>query len=175
MDDSLAAYIQQLELIAFFAGYPLVYILVQVMGSSLKATFFSQLKKRLPQAYALTGTLYLGLILKNLSEGYRLHHSFDWPANPWLGAWALLSLLMWIPFFRSKPLLSFLHSLLFFFLFARDMYLYAFAHGDGERMKTDMNLYTDSLLINAACLLAVYLFYALWQRFFVRKPNSPGR
>ena len=177
MEISLAAYIQQMELIAFFAGYPLVFILIQVLANARNkpTPLMNRLKQLLPLAYALTGTLYFGLTVKNILATYSFSNNFQLPENPWLAVWALLSLLMWFKLFRRYPIVGLLHSLVFFFLFAKEIYFYAVAQSGKERVLIDMKLYTDSLLINAACLLATYLFYALWQRFFVRKPSTPGR
>jgi hypothetical protein len=167
MGNSLTAYIQQLELIAFFAGYPIMFILVQVIARSFKETpsFFYRLQKLLPFAYALAGTLYLGLTLNNTFHAYRFTNSIELPANPLLTAWALFSLLFYFKFFRRKSLLAFLHSLVFFFLFAKDIFLYALGKLERERLVIDMKLYSDSLLLNCGCLLLCYLVFIFWRRF----------
>ena len=86
MEISLAAYIQQMELIAFFAGYPLVFILIQVLANARNkpTPLMNRLKQLLPLAYALTGTLYFGLTVKNILATYSFSNNFQLPENQWL-------------------------------------------------------------------------------------------
>jgi hypothetical protein len=74
-------------------------------------------------------------------------------------AWGLLSLFFWLPLFRNKPLISLLHSLVFFGLVARDIF---FNPGkDSSLVKNNMKLYTDSLLLQSACFITILLIYFL--------------
>ena len=76
MDNSFFAYLQQLELIAFFSGYPLVYAIILFFTGKPGAVqgFRGRIFKLLPFAYALTGTLYLGLQLRNLYPDYTIEN-----------------------------------------------------------------------------------------------------
>ena len=97
MDDSFFAYLQRLELIAFFSGYPLLYTIVLFIAGNWKSN--SNSKKRiiscLPFTYALTGTLYLGLQIRNLFPVYTIENIKQAIQYPWLLAWGLLSILFW--------------------------------------------------------------------------------
>ena len=68
MDDSFFAYLQQLEIMVFFSGYPLVYALVIAAAGKKPATnsIGHKAVSVLPFAYALVGTLFLGFQLKKL-------------------------------------------------------------------------------------------------------------
>ena len=79
MGNGLVDYIDRLQLMAFFAGYPLIYAFVYVIAGEKRkdpASFSSRMVRSLPFAYALTATLFLGLILKDMSPDYSLknHH-----------------------------------------------------------------------------------------------------
>ena len=72
MGNSFFVYLQQLELMAFFSGYPLVYAIIVYFASGKKpaTNFKARMVSVLPFAYALIGTLYLGLQLKKLCFNY---------------------------------------------------------------------------------------------------------
>jgi hypothetical protein len=168
MDNSFFAYLQQLELMAFFSGYPLFYaVIVSIAGNRQSRTDF---KKRmvslLPYAYALAGTLYLGFQLKNLYPDYSIENIKSNLYQPWLLIWGLLSLLFWIPAFAKKPVFSLLHSLVFFFFLLRDLFSQVFSRTtDKNLLKNDMNLYTDSLLFNLGAYTSIVVFYFLFFRY----------
>ena len=165
MDNDFFAYIARLESMAFFVGYPLIYAIVQAIGGRGRETtsFIGSLAKLLPFAYALSATLFIGLLLKELYPDYSLKnisHQFQFP---FLKIWGALALLFWIPAFNKRPVLSLLHSLVFFFFLLKDLYLQLSSHPGREIIKNDMNIYTDSLLLNAftfAVTILVYYFYS---------------
>ena len=68
MGNSFFVYLQQLELMAFFSGYPLVYaIIIYFAGNKRsKNNFKARMVSVLPFAYALIGTLYLGTSIKKI-------------------------------------------------------------------------------------------------------------
>jgi len=172
MENSLFAYIERLELIAFFAGYSLIYTIVQVIASRQNkkpTSFINRLVFLLPLGYALIATLFLGLILKNLYPDYsfkNITHQFQYP---YLILWGLLAMLFWLPFFNKKPLYSLLHSLVFFFLLLQDMYAQLTSAGGGkEILRNDMKIYSDSLLLNIASLLFILIIHS----FFIRISNN---
>lgn len=167
MGTGLEEYIEILELIAFFAGFPLVYLLVHVLVDQPKkpALFFKELKYLLPFSYALVGTFYFGFLMKNLYEEYSLRNTLHAFANPWLIIWSLSSLLMWSPLFRRKAYFSFIHSLVIFFLLLKDVFLYAANKLGKPILLNDMKLYSDSLILNSGCLLLTYFIYHLIRNF----------
>ena len=159
MDYSFFAYLQQLELMAFFSGYPLIYAVTLFFAGNQQAKndFKSRIVSLLPFAYALLGTLYLGLQLKNLYPDYSFENIKLTMQQPFLIIWALLSILFWIPALAKKSLLSLLHSLVFFFFLARDLFLHSFYSVDKSVVQNNMNIYTNSLLINLAALAFMVL------------------
>ncbi|CAN5665233.1 hypothetical protein BH11BAC3_BH11BAC3_17580 [soil metagenome] len=164
MDNSLFTYMEQLEMMAFFSGYPLVYaIAVFVAGSKqVKINSGKRLISILPFAYAFVGTLYLALQLKNLYPFHSFENSWLNIQNPLLVTWALLSLLFWLPALAKTPSWSLIHSLVFFFFLLKDLAIVLFSTGNKSMLKNDMKIYTDSLLLNGCCVLAVLAFSYLF-------------
>jgi hypothetical protein len=173
MGTDLVAYIEQLELMAFFAGYPLIYTLVHVITSGKKAnaTASPELVKLLPFAYALSGTLFTGLLIRNIYPDYSLHNIAAQFQYPYLRIFGLLSLLCWLPHFSRKPIFSLLHSLVFFLFIVKDLFDQITAPAGKEMIKNDMKIYTDSLLLNTGTIIIVVLaFY-----FFRKIIKSTGK
>ena len=162
MDNDLFAYIQRLESMAFFVGYPLIYAIVHVITGKRKeksSSFVNNLPKLLPIAYALTATLFIGLLLKDLYPDYSLKNISLQFEYPYLKLWGVLAVLFWIPALNKRPALSLFHSLVFFFFLLKDIFLQLSAHSDKEMIKNDMKIYTDSLLLNAFTFIVTALVY----------------
>ena len=167
MDNSFFDYLQRLELLAFFSGYPLLYALVFFISEKypLKKIFQKGIGSLLPKAYALVGTLYLGLQLKKLYPYYTLDNIIRMQM-PYLVIWGVLSILFWLPVFSKKPLFSLIHSLLFFFLLAKDLLLHSFQHStDKSIVRNDMKIYTTSLLLNLGTYLIIVFAGFIYTRF----------
>jgi len=113
MGNSFFKYVQQLELFGFFSGYSLLFVLILFWTGDkpLQNNFKKRLLSVLPYSYALIGTLYIGLLMKNLYESHMVGNLFTNIYNPFLTAWALLSILFWIPAIGKKQILSLLHNL----------------------------------------------------------------
>ena len=164
MDDDFFAYAQHLEMLAFFSGYPLIYYLVRFIfrNTSSKYGRRNKIVSILPYAYALVGTFYLGLMLKNLFPDYtieNLHHRIQ---HPYLVIWGILSILFWIPAIARKQILSMLHSLVFFFFILRDLSFQLIGSGhDNNIIKNDMSMYTVSVFLNLGAYIIVALLYLL--------------
>src|SRR5687767_12687902 len=107
MTDSFFAYIERLELQFFFSGYLVIY--------SLAYLFFKRLLKYLPFAYAISGLIYLGWLLKSVYPDYSIEHVIASVYNPPLKLIGLAALLSWIPVIR-KPVFTIAHSIFFFIL-----------------------------------------------------------
>lgn len=168
MDNSFFAYLQQLELIAFFSGYPLIYTVIHfsVGNQQVKNDFKNRIPSYLPFAYALVGALYLALQLKNLYPDYSVDNLKLTIQQPWLMSWGLLSILFWIPVLSKKKILSLLHSLVFFFILIRDLFIQFSASSAGNHIvKNDMNIYTISLALNLGALIIIVLFCFLCIRY----------
>ena len=173
MGNNFFAYLQQLELMAFFSGYSLLYALILVFAGNKKSgnNFKNQIVSVLPLSYALVSTLYLGLQLKNFylsyssgNTGLAIHH-------PYLMIWGLLAILFWIPIFRKKVWLTLLHSLVFFFILVKDIILQIGSSVDENILKNDMRIYTVSFLLN----LATFILIALLNFFFLQNKKKGFR
>ncbi len=172
MDDSFFIYLDRLELMAFFSGYTLIYLVIRSLGDAerIKKVFKISISSVLPYAYALVGILYLGLQLKNLYPDYTWAHIAAANPKPYLKIWGLLSILFFIPALNKKNVLSLLHSLVFFFFLVKDIALHFIKSTEKEVLKNDMNIYTISLLINLAAFIFILLVYFLYTR--VNKQKS---
>ena len=176
MDPTFFAYLQRLEAMAFFSGYPLIYAIGFFIAENLPPRI--RLKHKiiflLPTAYALVGASYLGLQLKALYPDYSIENIQQSIPQPYLVAWGVLAILFWVPSIGKRPVLSLLHGLTFFYFLVKDMYFQlSFLTADKNIVRNDMRLYTDSLLLNSLALVAVMLIYFLFIRFKGSK-DSPG-
>ena len=162
MDNSFFAYLQRLELMAFFSGFPLLYaVIIVIAGNKQSRTNFrNRLVPLLPYAYALVGTLFLGLQLRNLYPDYSFLNIKNSLQQPWLMTWGGLSILFWIPVFAKKPVFCLLHSLVFFFFLLKDLF-----EPDKNMIRNDMKIYTDSLLLNLGAFILLVLLSFLFTRY----------
>ena len=176
MDNNFFEYLQQLELLAFFSGYPLIYaVTLFITGNKqLQNNFKNRIVSLLPLSYALVGTLYLGLQLKNLYPDYSIENIKLTIQQPGLIIWGLLSILFWIPSIAKKSVLSLIHSLVFFFFLVRDLFLQISASSaDKNIVRNDMKIYTVSLLLNLRAFAFIILLSSLFTRYKKRlRPYS---
>jgi hypothetical protein len=171
MDDSFFIYLEQLELLLFFSGYPLIYLLITTIAETgrIKKAFKKKISTLLPYAYAIVGILYLGFLLRNFYPDYSLRHINATTQIPALKIWGLLSILFFIPAAAKKTAYSLLHSLVFFFFICRDLYFYVFATLDKPVLKNDMNLFTYSLLLNLSTFLFVLIIASVYTNRRIKK------
>jgi hypothetical protein len=166
MENSFFKYVQQLELFGFFSGYSLLFVLILFLAGDkpLQSNFKKRLLSVLPYSYALVGTLYLGLLTKNLYESHMIGNLVTNIYNPLLTVWGLLSILFWIPAIGKKQFLSLLHNLVFFFLLVKDVIMQIFSSEYDDILKNDMKIYTMSLLLNLASFIVILLFsFVVWR------------
>lgn len=162
MGSDIMAYIQKLELFGFFSGYCLIYSLILFLkgeNNNKPKPFLQKLVVLLPYAYALTATLYLGMVIKNISLDFSIRNFQDQFQVPFLEIWALLAILFWIPLFSKKTIFSLLHSLVFFFFLLQDFFLHMNSPVGKEIIHNDMKVFSDSLLLNLTTLAFVTLIY----------------
>ncbi len=168
MNEDFFAYLQQIELLAFFSGYPLIYAIVffisgtERMKNKLNGIFISLL----PYAYALVGTCYLGIQIINVYPDFSVSHIKEFIQLPYLMLWGILSILFWIPALGRQKWLSLMHSLVYIFFIIKDFVLST----DKEVLRNDMNIYSVSLLINIGSFAIILLIYFL----FSKSKNKPG-
>ncbi len=174
MGNSIFNYVQQLELLAFFSGYPLIYYLARLVSGHvfIKSRWGTGFVSILPFAYALVGTLYLGLQLRNLYPDYNVENIRYRIQQPYLCIWGLLSILFWIPAFSRRRIFSLLHSLVFFLMIIRDLFFQIIGVAqNSDIIKNDMNVYTTSIFLNLAAFLFLVLLTYL-HRFRKKYPHS---
>ena len=162
MNDGFLSYLQQLEMIAFFSWYPLVFAISYAIAENAKINkgFISFILPSLPFSYGLLGILFLGLQLKNLYPDYSSANINSHLQHPYLVIWGLLAILFFIPGLRKKKQLPLIHSFAFFALILIDL-LKHFSNSNGI-VQNDMKVYAFSLIFNMCTLLVVttigYLF-----------------
>ncbi len=168
MDNSFFTYLQQLELMAFFSGYPLLYTVVLFFAGNKKPVnnFKSKVVSLLPFAYALVGTLYIGLQLKNLYLNYSPENLRQLTHQPYLILWGLLSILFWLPVLSKRKTWSLIHSLVFFFFLIKDLLFQLKGAATGTNMvRNDMRIYTISFLLNLGAFGFVLLLSFLFTNY----------
>ena len=177
MDDSFFFYLHRLELIAFFSGYPLMYTTVLLIGGMRRPG--TELPKKLvallPFSYALVGTLYIGFELMNMQPRYSTNNFQEYTRHPFFAIWGLLSILFWMPAFAKRPIISLMHSLVFFILLIKDLFYFRPVQGqDTSMVSNDMKLYTYSLFLNIIAFITVTLIYFLlrWYKSIRKSPHS---
>lgn len=170
MESSIFEYLQHLELLAFFSGYPLIYALVVFIAGIKQIKFYvvNKMFTILPFSYALIGTLFLGLQLNNLYPDYSFENIKLIFQDPFFKTWGILSVLFWIPALNKKPVFSLIHSLFFFLLLAKDLFMHVIKGTDQNIISNEMKLYTDSLLLNTFCLLLITFLYMIYKKFVFR-------
>lgn len=170
MDNSFLAYLQQLELIAFFSGYPLIYAVIIFIADNpqFKSSFLSRASRLLPFAYALVGVLFLGFELKKLYPDYSIENIKHTIQHPYLVSWGLLSILFWIPALSQKKTWSLFHGLVFFLVIVKDMlWQLTTPSADSNIVKNDMKVYLSSIILNLGAIVIIWLvsfFYARFQK-----------
>ena len=159
----------RMEALAFFSGYPLVYTMIVFIGEKLpfKMGIINRIPSWLPYSYALVGTFYLGLQLKSLYPDYSIVHINQSFQQPYLKIFGLLSLVFWIPALSRKKGLSLLHSLVFFFLWVKDLWCQPLLEtsNEGHLVRNDMIIYTASLILNLGSLAVITILFGLFFRF----------
>jgi hypothetical protein len=166
LDNSFFLYLEQLELIAFFSGYSFIYLLIHFLASTrqTKNIFNERILSLLPLAYALVGLAFLGYEIKKIVFELSIENIKTSFTGHYLLLWGLLSVLFFIPVLYKKPVLSFLHSLVFFFFIVKDIFNYFFDAADLSVLKNVMNVYSKSFLLNSVSFITIVFI-----SFFFRK------
>jgi hypothetical protein len=180
MNTDFFKYLQQLEMMAFFSGFPLLYAIVIVAVGYLQKK--PELKKKLisllPYSYAIVGTLYIGLQLRNLYPNYDIENIRNSILRPFLFLWACLSVLFYLPVINKRRVLSLIHSLVFFFILLKDLFMNISGTSgeDNSIVRNDMKIYTDSLLLNTGVyfltILIVFFLVALIKKLKILRSHK---
>lgn len=163
MGSDFLSYMQYLEFIGFFAGYPLVYAVIFYLSDQKNkpGIFFSKLYSILPYAYAIAGLLYMGLQLKNIYPDYSIENIQQTIQHPFLAIWAVLSIAFLIPALAKKTYSSLVHSLVFFILFVTEIANGSVIRSTDENvLHNAMNIYTASLLFYVIASFFLFIISA---------------
>lgn len=174
MGEDLLLYIQRLELMAFFAGYPLVYSLVHFianLGSGNAGRRLGKPAALMPYAYALTATLFLGLVFREITMDHQENSNLSSFPIIYLRLWGILATVFWIPAMSRRPVYSLLHSMVFFLLWLLDLIKGMNEVNGKEMVGNDMKIYTDSLILNFICF-GLILALNYFQRRILQKKRS---
>jgi len=163
MDDNFFSYLERLQIMGFFVAYPIVYLFVKSFFSGAKNERISQLPFLLSYAYALVGTLYVGLLIRDLYPFSSVLQNDSSNLFSFLKMWGLLSLIFWIPKIAKQPVFSLLHSLIFFYFLVKDLLFFTIKLRDETVIKNDMRVFTDSLLLNIISLFFIFLIALLYR------------
>ena len=157
------SYIQQLQLIGFFSGFPLIYAIVSVIAgpAEKRNEFRNNLVRFLPLSYGLAGILFLGFIFQNYDRKSWMEVMRAAGSSYLLTAFGILAIFFLLPILRRPPWLSLLHSLVFFGLFVKEIFFQP--SPDIYRRSNNMKVYTDSLILQAGCFIAILLLFYLFK------------
>jgi hypothetical protein len=160
MGNDLFSYVQRLEVLAFFSGFPLLWLIITAWAGQAaeRKEWKNQLIKNLPFTYGITGILFLGYLLKNLYPDYSISHLLTSFQNPFFTIWGLTAIFFLVPVLRSKSIFSLLHSLVFLALIVRDFIVQlTSANPENDILKNDMRVYFDSLLLVSGVFLVTFI------------------
>lgn len=163
-------YIEWIELESFFSGFIVLCLIALIVRrfARLSQKLNDAIFRSLPLAYAIVGTLYLGLQLRNSWEDHSLLPLFPGYQYYFLKSWALIALLCWIPFIRRNVLFAILHSSVYFFVMARDLIIaYTGEYDDSSRTSNDWKIFSVSIGLNLVLTLIILLVSHLLD--FLRK------
>jgi hypothetical protein len=171
MGNDLFSYLARMEIMVFFVGYAIIYAFVFFLAGEFQkkpVSFIKLLPTRVVQAYALCGTLFFGYMIKKIYIGYGMNVPVSQLYHPLLVIWGLGAMLFWLKPLQKFPVLSLLHSLVYFYFIPRDIFLKYSGAGENDMVKNDMSILTVSLLLNISCLAVVLIFHygiSYWQKF----------
>jgi len=180
MNSNFLAYLQKLETMAFFSGYALVYtVLPFILGNRrLKGKLSDRIISFLPTSYALISILFLGFQLKKLYPDYSFEHIQFTIQEPFLIIWGLLPIAFLAPVFYKRPFLSLLHSCLFFYFVASDLFYLAITpSADNNIVKNDMRVLAASIILNLAVPGVITILFLALNYLKKRRPliaKKPG-
>lgn len=163
---------------AFFAGYPLVYSLVYFianLGSGIASRRPRKAAALMPYAYALTATLFLGLVFREMKMNHQENSDLSSFPILYLRIWGILAIVFWIPALSRKPVYSLLHSMVFFVLWLLDLIRGMNAVNGKEIVGNDMKIYTDSLILNSLCFGLILAFNYFQRRILQKRKINTER
>jgi hypothetical protein len=161
MEQSLISYLQQLEILVFFCGHTLLYLVVNSLNSipSINVVFKKRIRWALPYSYAMAGVLFIGFEMRNMYPDLSPLHFLQRFQNPFLFFWAMSTLLFWLRTIHKFIWISFLHSLVFFYFLIKDLiWNNSGGMADIHLARNNMNIYFISLLLHFFLIIFFFLF-----------------
>lgn len=169
MGENFFEYIERMELLFFFSGYPLVYSLIYfVHGRAQKNQhpMLMRLVPLLPLAYALSASIFFGFWLREFVIRQQIQNIRADDHISLLKAWGLSAVIFWIPFFNRKPIYSLLHCMVFFIVFLKELLAGIGSEDGGDIIRNDMRIYTISLALNLVCLTLIWILSIIIKKRF---------
>jgi hypothetical protein len=158
MEDEFLGNFEKFELMAFFSGFAIVYLIMNGIWRSDR--IFGMAKGRIfSYGYALTATLFLGYTARKLFMGSGLEMQFHF-YHPFLYLFGLLAVLFWIPALTGRSMPILVHSLVFFSMIPLDIISYFRGTAGRDQIRNDMNMLSLSIIFNVSTLILVFIF--LW-------------
>jgi hypothetical protein len=160
MEQSLINYLQQLEILVFFCGYTLLYLVVNSLYSisAFSEVFKRRIKWALPYTYAMAGLLFIGFEIRNLYPDLSPSHLLQRFQSPFLFFWGMSTLLFWWKLIHKISWISFLHSLVFFYFLIKDLiWQNGVSTPDEHMVRNNMQIYSISLMLYFSLIIVFFL------------------
>lgn len=174
MGEGFIAYIERIELIGFFSGYPVVLVLLNML---LKRRFSRQvlsmrIRSALPAVYPLLATLYTAMLIKSLYPSYTVQNLLNTFSITPLRIWAITALIFWLPYLKKRISILVVHSAVFLGLLGYDVWTNIRNHATLEMLQNDIRIFGISILLSTVMLLLVTVFIFILQRLFSLRGNN---
>ena len=165
MWNDLSEFASWVELETFFSGYLFILMIILLVTSKrAKGIFWKKLFACLPKAYALVGTFYLALQVKNLYPNFGVENIFPDTHYTYLKIWGILSTFFWIPAMNKKIIFSVLHNLIYFILMIAALYINFLSNYDREMAHNSVKIFIASMAVNVAALLIVITLTRIYDK-----------
>jgi len=174
MGEGFIAYIERIELIGFFSGYPVVWLLLNRM---LKRRFSlhalsMRIRSALPAVYPVLATLYTAMLIKSLYPYYTVQNLLNIFSITPLRIWAITALIFWLPYLQKRISILLLHSAVFFGLLCYDVWANIRNHSNLEMLQNDIRIFGISILLSIVILSVVTAFIFILHRLFSLRGNN---
>ncbi|MBU3743747.1 MAG: hypothetical protein FGM61_04255 [Sediminibacterium sp.] len=162
--NDLFIYIEQVELIAFFSGLPVIWILINLLFGS-KSIGIVIINRILPLVYGVLSVLYVGMKMDTYWTNMLAGWLFGNYWHVFLKCWAISAILFLLPienkFFQR---FSFFHALLFYTILLKDLILFFNNALSPELISNEWKMHLISIGLTA--VLATILYFLLRSRFY---------
>lgn len=162
--NDLFIYIEQVELIAFFSGFPVIWILVKLIfeRKSIGAILLNRL---LPLVYGVLAILYMGMKM----DAYRTNLFAGWIFGNYghilLKCWAI-SAMFFLLSSQNKFFIRvvFYHSLVFYAILMKDLVMFFNHTLSADLISNEWKMHLLSIALTA--ILAIIIYFLFRFRFY---------